>query len=141
MPEYLPEVGERITRRLNQWRLTTAAVELVERLVAGGHQDALVLLDEVFETEADTRRGRRVERLRKASRLPPGKTLENLDRTRVPRIALQRILELARGDFLDQANNVLVFGLPGVGKATLPARSDTPLSTLVEAFFLFRPTN
>lgn len=139
MPEYLPEVGERITRRLNQWRLTTAAVELVERLVAGGHQDALVLLDEVFETEADTRRGRRVERLRKASRLPPGKTLENLDRTRVPRIALQRILELARGDFLDQANNVLVFGLPGVGKSHLACALGHALVDLGRSI-LFVPT-
>lgn len=139
MPEYLPEVGERITRRLNQWRLTTAAVELVERLVAGGHQDALVLLDEVFETEADTRRGRRVERLRKASRLPPGKTLEHLDRKRVPRIALQRILELARGDFLDQANNVLVFGLPGVGKSHLACALGHALVDLGRSI-LFVPT-
>lgn len=139
MPEYVPEVGERITRRLNQWRLTTAAVELVERLVAGGHQDALVLLDEVFETEADTRRGRRVERLRKASRLPPGKTLESLDRTRVPRIALQRILELARGDFLDQANNVLVFGLPGVGKSHLACALGHALVDLGRSV-LFVPT-
>jgi DNA replication protein DnaC len=73
----------------------------------------------VFELEAQARGERRVERLRKASKLPPGKSFDTLDRTRVPRPALLRIQELARGGFLEHGGNVLLFGLPGVGKSHL----------------------
>jgi DNA replication protein DnaC len=88
-------------------------------MAAAGHDDALVLLAEVFELEASARGERRVDRLRKASRLPATKTFETLDRSRVPKPALLKIQELARGDFLDRGGNVLVFGLPGVGKSHL----------------------
>jgi DNA replication protein DnaC len=116
---YTPALGERITELLRTWKLTTAAAELVARMTAGGYDEALVLLAEVFELEAQTRGERRVDRLRKASKLPPGKSFETLDRARVPRTALLRIQELARGEFLDRGGNVLLFGLPGVGKSHL----------------------
>jgi DNA replication protein DnaC len=88
-------------------------------MTARGHDEALVLLVEVFELEAQARGERRVDRLRKASKLPPGKSFETLDRARVPRTALLRVQELARGEFLDRGGNVLLFGLPGVGKSHL----------------------
>jgi DNA replication protein DnaC len=81
-----------------------------------GHEDALPVLLEVLEAEADERGQRRTERLLKASRLPPGKTLDTLDRTRLPRGVMARLDELATGDFLERAANVLCFGLPGRGK-------------------------
>ena len=37
----------------------------------------------------------------------------------MPRPALLEAQELARGDFVERANNVLLFGLPGVGKSHL----------------------
>jgi hypothetical protein len=46
---------------------------------------ALVTLAEVLEVEAQARRERRIDRLRHASRLPPAKTFDTLDATRVPR--------------------------------------------------------
>jgi hypothetical protein len=52
----------------------------------------------VMELEAAGRKERRVERLRRASKLPPGKTFETLDKTRVPRTALLKVLELSRVD-------------------------------------------
>jgi DNA replication protein DnaC len=55
------------------------------------------------------------------SKLPPGKTLDTLDDTRLPRPLLQQLRELARGEFLDRATNVLAFGLPGVGKSHVAA--------------------
>ena len=116
---YTPAMGERITELLKTWKLTTAADELVARMTARGHDEALVLLAEVFELEAQARGERRVDRLRKASKLPPGKSFETLDRARVPRTALLRVQELARGEFLDRGGNVLLFGLPGVGKSHL----------------------
>jgi DNA replication protein DnaC len=112
-------MGERISELLTTWKLTAAAGELVPRLSAAGHDEALALLAEVFELEAQARGERRVDRLRKASKLPPAKTFETLDRARVPRPALLKAQELARGEFLDRGGNVLVFGLPGVGKSHL----------------------
>lgn len=76
-----------------------------------------MLLREVLELEAHGRMERRVERLMKASKLPLGKTLDALDRARAPKTVMRRVDELARGDFLARAENVLVFGKPGVGKS------------------------
>lgn len=116
---YTPAMGERIAALLSEWKLPMAAAELVHRLVAGGQDEALMIVHEVMELEAAGRKERRVERLRRASKLPPGKTFETLDKARVPRTALLKVLELSRGDFVEQANNVLLFGLPGVGKSHL----------------------
>lgn len=116
---YTPETGTRITALLSEWKLTTVAQELVSRMLAAGHDQALVTLGEVLEVEAATRRERRVERLRRASKLPAAKSFETLDRERVPRAAWLTLQELARGEFLDRADNVLLFGLPGVGKSHL----------------------
>ncbi len=116
---YTPEMGERITTLLGEWKLPTAATELVRRLVAGGHHEALAVVAEVVELEASARKERRVERLLRASKLPPGKTFDTLDQARVPRTALLKVLDLSRGEFVEHAHNVLLFGLPGVGKSHL----------------------
>jgi len=39
---------------------------------------------EVLELEAAGRKERRIDRLRRASKLPPGKTFDTLDKARVP---------------------------------------------------------
>jgi DNA replication protein DnaC len=75
------------------------------------------VLVEVFEAEAEVRRQRRIARLRRTARLPPGKTFETLDGGRLPLPIVQRLQELATGAFLETATNVLAFGLPGVGKS------------------------
>ena len=71
-----------VTTLLAQFGLTTAAEELVPRLTQAGHPEAMPVLLEVFEAEAEARRQRRITRLRRASRLPPGKTFATLDITR-----------------------------------------------------------
>lgn len=65
------------------------------------------------------RREGRVDLLRRASRLPPAKTFDTLDVARVPRSVLIKARELARGGFVERADNVLLFGRPGVGKSHL----------------------
>lgn len=99
------------------FKLPTVGAELSRRLVDKGLADALPVVLEVLEMEADDRRERRVERLRKGSHLPPGKTLETLAQERLPKGVVSKLKELASGDFLDRAVNVLCFGLPGVGKS------------------------
>lgn len=105
-----------ITDLLTSFRLPTASQEMVHRMTRAGHDDALPVLLEVLRAESDARRGRRVERLRKAAKLPIGKTMDTLDRDRFPLPLQQKVRDLARGDFLDNAVNVLAFGLPGTGK-------------------------
>lgn len=119
-PLAAPTVGrtaERITELLATFKLPTAAAEMVSRMVAAGHGDALSAVLEVLELEAEARRERRVERLRRASHLAPGKTFATFDDKRLPALLARKLKELARGGFADQAINVLAFGLPGTGKS------------------------
>ena len=106
-----------VTTLLTQFGLTTAAEELVPRLTQAGHAEAMPVLLEVFEAEAEARRQRRVTRLRRASRLPPGKTFATLDTGRLPGPVVQQLETLPTGTFKKTATNVLAFGLPGLGKS------------------------
>lgn len=136
---YTPADGERMATLLTEWKLPTLASELVARFAAAGHDEALALLAELFELEADARKERRVDRLRRASKLPAAKSFDSLDRERVPRAVFLKVQQLATGDFLDRADNVLLFGLPGVGKSHLACALG---HALVEAgrSVLFTPT-
>jgi DNA replication protein DnaC len=70
----------------------------------------------LLEQEVEGRRRRRIERLLQQAQLPPGKTLAQFDRNRLP-LRLRRLLaNLEKGDFVDRSQNVLFFGLPGTGK-------------------------
>jgi DNA replication protein DnaC len=113
---YTPELGARIGALLSAFKLPTAASEVVRRFVAAGFDQALPVLGEVLELEDHDRHERRVDRLRRASKLPPGKTLDTFDEQRLPRPLCAKIREVAGGAFVDRGDNVLVFGLPGVGK-------------------------
>ena len=109
--------GDRVAARLQQFQLTTAAPEMGPRLSQAGHEQALAVIAEVLDLEAEARLQRRTARLRSAAQLPPGKTWATFDATRLPVPLQQRLAELRRGEFLDRAVNVLSFGLPGVGKS------------------------
>lgn len=110
-------VSGRIESRLWQFHLTTAAREMPLRLSQAGLDEALPVVDEVLTLEAEARRERRIRRLRKAAELPPAKTMGTFNLARLPAPLADRIRELARGEFLERAVNVLAFGLPGVGKS------------------------
>lgn len=110
------QAGERLAVLAQAFRLSTVSAELVPRVQQAGQEEILPLLLEVFEMEQEDRRARRVERLRRAAKLPPGKTFAAFDDRRLPRPLARQLRELARGTFLEQAVNVLAFGLPGTGK-------------------------
>lgn len=78
-------------------------------------------LSHLLEQEVEGRRLRRIERLQKQSHLPPGKTLDQFDESRLP-LRIRRMLpQLQSGEFADRADNILLFGLPGTGKTHLAA--------------------
>jgi DNA replication protein DnaC len=106
----------RITELCTAFKLPTFGKEAIPRFARAGHHDAVDTLVEVLELEAEDRRQRRVERLRRASKLLPGKTWQTLDHDRLPAKLRHQLRELAEGTFLDRGMNVLAFGLPGTGK-------------------------
>ena len=71
---------------------------------------------ELAEREVLDREERRIERLKRQSRLPRDKTRETLERERLPATVRRQLPALFEGGFLDRAENVLAFGLPGRGK-------------------------
>lgn len=95
-----------------------------EQVALQGGRDGWTLgqsLRHLCELEIEERRTRKIERLLKASGLPPDKTLATLDSKRWPPKVQRQLPALCSGDFLDRAENLLVFGLPGRGKTHLCA--------------------
>lgn len=111
-----PSPAERFKRLATSFRLPTIGVEMERRLLQSGSPGAFEAVLEVFEMEASDRLERRVQRLLRASHLPPAKTFETLDYSPFPAALVHQIKELKRGEFVDRAENVLAFGVPGVGK-------------------------
>jgi DNA replication protein DnaC len=112
----MPELFKRLEKLLIELKLKTAACELGPRLRKAGAEEALPTILEVIEMEAKERSDRRIERLRRLSHLPLGKTFESLDWSRLPKALVQKLEDLSTGSWVEEAANVLVFGLPGVGK-------------------------
>src|ERR1700736_876381 len=96
-------VGDQITTLLTRFTLTTAAREMVSRFVRADKRPGLPLLLEVLELEAQERHDRRITRLRRASKLPPGKTFDTLDEGRLPPALVRRLHQLAHRHSLDDA--------------------------------------
>jgi DNA replication protein DnaC len=74
------------------------------------------LLLQLCEAEAADRRERKRQRLLRESKLPSGKTLGNLEEGQLPGKVRRQLPTLLEGGFVERAENVLVFGLPGRGK-------------------------
>ena len=71
------------------------------------------------ELELEARHQHRIQRRRKESGLPPGKTLTTLQVAHLPTPVRRQLPTLCEGQFVKQAQNVLAFGLPGRGKTHL----------------------
>jgi len=98
------------------------------------------LVRHLCESEAQDRRERRTQRLLKAARLPDGKTLGNLNEKLLP-AKLRRLLPtLLEGHFVERAENILAFGLPGRGKTHFLAALGRELILRHDLPVLFTPT-
>lgn len=76
-------------------------------------------LGHLVELELSERRTRRLERLLSRSGLPSDKTLSTLELERLPAKVRRQVPTLSEGHFVERAENVLAFGLPGRGKTHL----------------------
>jgi DNA replication protein DnaC len=109
---------EQIQQHLRTLRMPTA-VETVADLLTTATRETWSLetfLSELLGQELEGRSQRRIERLQKSSRLPAGKTLAAFDQKKLPLRLTRQLAQLCSGDFVTRAENLLIFGLPGVGK-------------------------
>jgi DNA replication protein DnaC len=111
-------VVEEVTRCLTELHLPTmrAQYEAVARQATAETWAYADYLLELSRRECQQRQENRIERLRKASKLPLEKSWPALDLKRLPTKVVQQLRGLLSGDFLDRRENVLVFGPPGSGK-------------------------
>jgi DNA replication protein DnaC len=132
---------ETIRQHLQTLRMPTAVQEVEDLLATAQSEDWTLetFLGELLEQEMEGRRQRRIQRLQKAAHLPAEKTLDSFDQDRLP-LRLRRLLsQLCTGDFVDRAENLLVFGLPGRGKTHFSAAVGHELVNLGHSV-LFTPT-
>ncbi len=108
---------------LRELRLPTMVLQLDEASKRAEANDwtPQVFLGHLAAAEVEARRIRRVERNLKASKLPVGKTLDMLNLKLYNLKTRRQVAALITGDFLDRADNVLLFGLPGRGKSHMAA--------------------
>lgn len=76
-------------------------------------------LYELTEREHTDRERRRIERFLRQSNIPKEKTLASFDLERIPKKVKRQIPALCEGLFVNKAENILTFGLPGRGKTHL----------------------
>jgi DNA replication protein DnaC len=102
-------------------RLPTVADVMEDALVTAQREEWALetFLQHLLEQEMAGRRERRITRLLKAAHFPPGKTLETFDQKRLPLRLRRQLPRLCDGEFIDRAENILIFGLPGTGKTHL----------------------
>lgn len=115
------EVNTQLTDRLRELHLP-AFRECFSEVADMARKSSLSyerFLLELVDREAEARRQNRTERLLRASKLPPGKTFETFEMTRMPARVASQVKVLSDGAFLERAENVLAFGNPGSGKSHL----------------------
>jgi len=114
---------EQIQQHLHTLRMPTA-VEVISDLLITATRETWSLekfLTELLEQELEGRHQRRTERLQKSSHLPAGKNLANFDQEHLSLRLRRQLTQLCTGEFVDRAENLLVFGLPGRGKTHFAA--------------------
>jgi DNA replication protein DnaC len=89
------------------------------------------------QVEVENRTQRRTERNLRKSNLPDGKTLASFDQSLLPVKIRRQLPVLLEGGFVERAENVLCFGLPGRGKSHLLCAIARELITIkgYEVFF------
>ena len=112
-----------ISQHCKRLNLSTVARILPEALSLAQAQDwsSESLLAYLLEEEVNQRRVRRIERYLRQARLPLGKTLDTFNLEGLPLRLRRQIPDLARGEFITQGDNILIFGQPGTGKTHLAA--------------------
>jgi DNA replication protein DnaC len=119
------DVVERTAQLLTRFNLSTAATELAPRLDAAGQREALRLVLEGLELEAEARERRKIARLRRAAQLPTSKTFETIETNTLPAPLMRKLRELAPASSWSAPRMLSPSACRGSVRATLPAQSVT----------------
>ena len=127
---------------LRSFRLPTMAAMWEESILRAERENwgYKHLLQHLCESGEQDRRERKMRRLLKESGLPEGKTLGNLDEKLVPPKIRRLLPTLLEGRFVERAENLLAFGLPGRGKTHFLAAVGRELILRHRYTVLFTPT-
>jgi len=114
-------VHARVTEQLTRLRLRYVAdrLDAVLNEAARTEPTYLDFLAAVLQQEVDAKQRTRVTMGLKIAHFPAVKTLDDFDFKFQPSLDQRLVRELAGGHFIGQAENVLLFGPPGVGKTHL----------------------
>jgi DNA replication protein DnaC len=114
---------ETIAHYCQALRLSGLAEAVPEALTLAQQQEWSLesFLGYLLEQEATGRQQRRIDRLLREAHLPPHKTLARFDQARLPVRLRRQVSGLREGEFIPQADNILIFGQPGTGKTHLAA--------------------
>jgi len=114
-------MNESLRKRLRQLRLSGLAQALDVRLqeAAGNGLSHLEFLELILQDELNIRAQRHLARWQKAATFRELRTLEDFDFSFNPAIKRKQIYDLATGQFIREARDVLFIGPPGVGKSHL----------------------
>lgn len=114
---------EMIVQYCKTLRLPSVAETVPEALQLAQQQEWSLetFLLYLLEQEATGRQQRRIDRFLREAHLPPDKTLARFDQSRLPLRLRRQLPVLSEGDFIRQADNLLIFGQPGTGKTHLAA--------------------
>ena len=114
-------VRARVESHLQRLRLRSVAERLDALLSDAARKEPTYLdfLDGLLRDELDAKQKKRVAMGIQIAHFPVAKTLEDFDFKFQPSIDAKLVRELATGRFVANAENVLLFGPPGVGKTHL----------------------
>jgi DNA replication protein DnaC len=127
---------------LRSFGLSTMAERYPEILARAQEHDwgYRQFLQQLGETEAAERKERKRQRLLKESGLPVSKTFGNLDEAQLPPKIRRLLPTLLEGGWVERAENLIAFGLPGRGKSHLLAALGRELILRHEYPVYFIPT-
>ena len=114
-------VNARVVDRLQRLRLGHVAERLDAILSAAAREQPSYLdfLDRLLDEEVGSKQRKRIAMGIQIAHFPTVKTFDDFDFKFQPSIDHKLVRELATGRYVAQAENVLIFGPPGVGKTHL----------------------
>ena len=110
---------ERLTEHLRELRLPAIRDQFKSQADRAAKENLSYpqYLEALTSRECEARMQGRIQRLLRNSRLVTGKTWDQFQWARLPKLAQQQLQSLRDGAFLKRCDNVLIFGRPGSGKS------------------------
>ena len=114
-------IKERITDNLQRLKLNRIQ-EVLEPIIKKAEENKLsymALIDQLLSEEVATKEDRRIKTAMKTAGLPFEKTIEEYDFSFHPNLDKRSVMNLFDLQFIQQKENVIFLGPPGVGKSHL----------------------